>query len=119
MNQIPESILGSIAQVAAGLILVFFGRRLFWFFVGVVGFLVGFRIGLSMFPDSTMAVVMACAVGVIAALLSVVLEKVLIVLAGLLPDGSFAHIWPRFWGREPKYRCCWRFAVPCCSPSYP
>lgn len=79
---ITDAMLGSIALVVAGLILVFLGRRLFWFFVGVVGFVFGFRVGLAVFSDSSVTLLLAAAVGVVAALLSVVLEKVLIVLAG-------------------------------------
>jgi hypothetical protein len=82
MTSLSGAMLGSVALVVAGLILVFLGRRLFWFFVGVVGFVFGFRFGLTVFSDSTMTLVLAAAVGVIAALLSVVLEKVLIVLTG-------------------------------------
>jgi len=82
MTHLPESIVATIAQVVVGLILVFMGRRLFWFFVGVVGFFLGFKVGLSLSYDATISFFAACIVGVIAALLSVVLEKVLIVLAG-------------------------------------
>ncbi len=81
MTFVPESIPVSVVQVAAGLVLVFWGRQLFWFFVGVIGFILGFRIGLSLFPDSTLTLVVACAVGLIATLLSIVLEKFLIVVA--------------------------------------
>lgn len=77
-----DSMVGIVAQVAVGLILVFMGRRLFWFFVGVVGFFLGFKTGLSLSYDATISFVVACVIGVVAALLSVILQKVLIVLAG-------------------------------------
>lgn len=82
MNSLASPLVAMIGQVAAGCVLLVFGRTLFWFFVAVVGFLFGFQLGASVFPDSTMKVVFACAMGVISGLLSVVLEKLLIVLAG-------------------------------------
>ena len=40
--------LAPIPQVLVGLALVLFGRKLFWLFVGVVGFLAGMRFGTGL-----------------------------------------------------------------------
>lgn len=87
MNAIPQSIWQAAIVVAVGLTLLFLGRRLFWLFVGVVGFLVGWHIGLSFFSASPMPLVLAGCLGVAMALLSIVFEKVLIVLAGAAAGG--------------------------------
>ena len=40
--------LSPLPQVLVGLLLVLLGRKLFWLFVGVVGFLAGMRFGAQL-----------------------------------------------------------------------
>ncbi len=77
--------------ILIGIILLIFGRRLFWFFVGAAGFLVGINIAqqLTNGPES-MRLVVALVAGVIGALLALVLQKVAIAVAGFIIGGYVA-----------------------------
>ncbi len=83
-----------IGYLVLGLALLVFGRRLFWFFVGVVGFLFGFNLAPQLFPtQSTLVIlVLALVVGLITAALAVVLQGAAIGFLGLLIGGYTAHL---------------------------
>ncbi|HVQ21300.1 MAG TPA: hypothetical protein VMS23_09670, partial [Terrimicrobiaceae bacterium] len=53
-----------LAQILAGSALLLFGRRLFWLFVGVVGFIGGMRLGTEAFQGKPELVVLLIAVGI-------------------------------------------------------
>ncbi|HEY5793016.1 MAG TPA: hypothetical protein VIS74_06945, partial [Chthoniobacterales bacterium] len=82
MNFDSPAFLAPALQIGAGVILLLMGRRLFWIFVGVVGFLVGFQFGTAAFAGSPWIWLLAVAVGLAACLLAIVLQKVAVVLAG-------------------------------------
>ena len=50
---IPAEItsLPPVAALLVGLLLLFFGRKLFWLFVGATGFIVGLEFAAAFFPD--------------------------------------------------------------------
>jgi len=76
-------------NILAGLAVLFFGRRLFWLFVGCVGFIVGFQLATDMLlgqPDWVIMVI-ALGVGVIGAIASVFLQRVFVVVAGFFAGG--------------------------------
>ena len=76
----------TILAIVIGLALLFFGRQLFWLFVGGAGFAAGMALATDLFqwqPDSFVLVV-AIVVGVIGALLSIFLQRLAIGLAGFL-----------------------------------
>ncbi len=80
-------------DIILGATLLFYGRKVFWLFVGVLGF----QSGLTLFTDTfhtpgELGMVLAIAVGLIAALLAVFLKKIAIGLAGLLAGASLASI---------------------------
>jgi Domain of unknown function (DUF4203) len=81
-----------VPQVLVGLALVLFGRKLFWLFVGVVGFLAGMRFGAQLVTGQSEIVILAIAIGVglLAALLAIVLQRVAVALAGGLAGGMLA-----------------------------
>jgi Domain of unknown function (DUF4203) len=84
--------LAPIPQVLVGLALVLFGRKLFWLFVGVVGFLAGMRFGTGLVTGQSEVVILAIAIGIglIAAVLAIVLQRVAVALAGGLAGGMLA-----------------------------
>ncbi|MGA7216503.1 MAG: hypothetical protein WBX20_20055, partial [Terrimicrobiaceae bacterium] len=73
-----------LAQILAGLALLLFGRRLFWVFVGVIGFIAGMRFGAEVVKGQPEVVILliAVAMGLLAALLAVVLQRVAVAVAG-------------------------------------
>lgn len=75
-----------LAGFALGVILLTMGRRLFWLFVGVVGFIVGFDFVRQMLPRQPYneAIIIALAIGLMGALLAVSLQKIAIAAGGFL-----------------------------------
>jgi hypothetical protein len=81
-----------VAPILAGLVLLLFGRRLFWLFVGVAGFLGGWylaKVNLHLEPETTLMIV-ALVVGLICAVLSIFLQKLAITIAGFFSGGYLA-----------------------------
>jgi hypothetical protein len=79
----------TIIALVAGLGLVFFGRRFFWFFVGVGGFLAGWYLALHYLPPDrgTLVLITAVAAGIIGILLALLLQKVAIIVGGFIAGG--------------------------------
>lgn len=69
-------------QIGFGLILLLAGRQLFWLFVGVAGFVLGFQFGMQAFDNSEYAIAAGLVIGLIGCLLAVVLQKVAVALGG-------------------------------------
>jgi hypothetical protein len=79
-----------ISNLVAGALLLLFGRRLFWLFVAVVGFVAGARLAIDWLDLKAqwMVLVAGCACGLAGALFSVFLQRVVVTLAGFLAGGS-------------------------------
>ena len=82
----------AITGVLIGVVILFFGRRLFWLCVAAVGFAVGVEIAPQLVhePSSLLALFVALLFGVIGALLALFLQKVAIVVLGFLAGGKLA-----------------------------
>lgn len=82
-----------IVRFLFGVVLLTFGRRLFWLFVGVVGFVVGFDLATRMFASSPqwVAIIVGIVIGLIGALLAVVLQRFAVAVAGFLIGGYIAN----------------------------
>src|SRR6266542_4748028 len=64
------------------------GRKLFWLFVGVLGFIIGIQFVERFWTGSqTVAVIVGVVVGIIFALLAIFLETVAFAVAGFLAGG--------------------------------
>jgi hypothetical protein len=76
-------------NILAGGALLFFGRRLFWLFVAAVGFVVGARLAADTFGGEPGWVIMVIALGVgmIGALVSIFLQRLVVGIAGFLAGG--------------------------------
>jgi len=83
----PESVI----QIVAGTALLCLGRRLFWLFVGVVGFLAGMEIAGTLFRarDPSLVLTIALVAGAVGAVLAIVVQKIAIALAGF---GAGAYV---------------------------
>ena len=82
-----------IFNILVGAALLFLGRRLFWLYVACVGFVVGTMLGTEWFggkPDG-LTLVIALAVGVVGALVSIFLQRLLVAVAGFLAGGYLLH----------------------------
>jgi hypothetical protein len=75
--------------VIIGAVVLILGRRLYWLFIGGLGFLLGFALASRFIQDKTGWVALAIAIvcGVICALLVYYLQRLAVVLAGLIGGG--------------------------------
>src|SRR5947199_1046996 len=82
----------AIVGVLIGIVILFFGRKLFWLCVAAVGFAVGVEIAPQLVhePSTVLALVIAIVFGVLGALLALFLQKVAIAVLGFLAGGKLA-----------------------------
>jgi hypothetical protein len=78
-----------IVQILAAVLLLLMGRRLYWFFVGAVGFIAATEWALMYFEAAPawMVILIGLGVGLLGALLAVALRMAGFALAGLLGGG--------------------------------
>lgn len=83
--------------IVLGLIMLVFGRRLFWLFVAVVGFLVGMELTNLLLVNQTVWVqlVGGLVAGLIGALLAIFVQRVAFALAGFFAGVYFALLLAR------------------------
>ena len=82
----------TIIGVLIGVVILFFGRKLFWLCVAAVGFAVGVKIAPLLVNESSslLALLIALIFGVLGALLAFFLQKVAIAVLGFLAGGKLA-----------------------------
>jgi hypothetical protein len=79
--------LNFINAILGGALLIA-GRRLFWLFVGVIGFIIGVQVATRFFHGSELITLLAgLGLGVLFAVLAIFLEALAIGLAGFLSGG--------------------------------
>src|SRR5688500_8251535 len=81
-----------IIRIVSGLLLLFLGRRLFWLFVGLVGFFAGLTFAARFFSEQSgmELLLIAAGCGIVGVLLAFCLQKLAIAVAGFLAGGLFA-----------------------------
>jgi hypothetical protein len=82
----------TILTLVLGILLLLFGRRLFWLFVAVAGFIAGLTFATMYMHGQPELVILLIAIvaGVIGAFLGVILEGLAILIAGFLAGGYLA-----------------------------
>jgi hypothetical protein len=72
-----------------GILLLFLGRRLFWLFVGVAGFIAGLTLAPQLISGQSELTILLIAIiaGIIGAFLAIMLEGLAILIAGFLAGG--------------------------------
>ncbi len=82
----------AVVSVLIGLVILFFGRKVFWLCVAAAGFAVGVEIAPQLIhePSSTVALLIALVFGVLGALLALFLQKIAIAVVGFLAGGKLA-----------------------------
>ena len=75
-----------LISLAGGLTILFFGRKLFWLYIGLLGVLAGFELTQQLLPQQPQWVYLAVGVvlGVAMALLAIALQYVAVALAGFV-----------------------------------
>jgi hypothetical protein len=79
-------------RIIEGIALLTLGRKLFWLFVGLIGFEAGTQFASRMFVamPEWMTLLIAMAVGLLGAILAIFLQNVVIVGAGFVAGGVIA-----------------------------
>ena len=79
----------NIAELAVGLIVLLFGRKLFWVFVGIMGFLVGFDLARLHLMEHSAAIIYVVAIvfGILGILVALFLQRIAFGIAGFLAGG--------------------------------
>ena len=87
-----QTTLGSTLGIVAGAVLLLFGRRLYWLFAAVVGFVVVFLVTGRLTPELSegAALLASLAGGVVGAVVTVFAHKILLGLIGGLGGGLIA-----------------------------
>src|ERR1041384_1714381 len=80
-----------LARILAGLLLIILGRRLFWMFVGLVGFWAGMYIAAQFLSSQSGFVVLIIGVvaGILGVMLAIFLQRLARAIAGFLSAGYF------------------------------
>ena len=80
--------------VVLGVVLILFGRRLFWLLLGTLGFLLAFELVTEFAADTPAPLVwvLAAGVGIAGAVAAIFLQKVAVGVAGFL-FGGYVVIW--------------------------
>lgn len=75
-----------LISLAGGLTVLFFGRKLFWLYVGLVGVLAGFELTQEFFPQQSQWVYLTVAIvlGVVMASVAILIQYVAVALAGFV-----------------------------------
>ncbi len=81
-----------IAAIIAGGLLLIFGRRLFWLFVGVVGFVVAYRLAGAYLGSEGAGWAVAIAAGVLGGVAAVLVQKLVVTVAGFAA-GAVGFVW--------------------------
>lgn len=78
-------------QILLGVAILVLGRKLFWLFLGAVGFLVGSNLVSRYLPGQAeeVVIIIAFLAGVLGALLAILLERIAFVVAGFFAGGYF------------------------------
>ena len=86
--------MNNILPIIAGIILLLFGRKLFWLFVGLAGFLFGLEIAPQLFHlDSTVITyLVALLVGIVSAILAIFLQRLAFALGGFFAGGYVGNM---------------------------
>jgi hypothetical protein len=86
--QFPTPIIGALI----GVVILLFGRKIFWLCVAAVGFAAGIEVAphLVQQPSPLLALTFALVLGFIGALLALFLQKIAIAVVGFLAGGKLA-----------------------------
>jgi hypothetical protein len=81
-----------VIHLLTGLVVLLFGRKLFWLFVGYVGFVTGYyyTTQVLVMQPGVLAILIAIGIGILGAILATFLQKAAILVSGFLAGGYVA-----------------------------
>lgn len=92
----------ALGSILVGVVLVLFGRRLYWLFVAGVGFLTGLELAPRLLPGRSEWVILAAAIALalLGTILAIVAQKFIIAVVGLVAGGGIGVLFLRMLGIE-------------------
>jgi hypothetical protein len=86
--------ISTILKILIGLVLLLAGRKFFWLFIGVVGFLAGFALATQFLQDwsSEAVLVFAIVCGVIGVAAALFLQRFAVLAAGFAAGGYLSYV---------------------------
>ncbi|MEI9895096.1 MAG: DUF4203 domain-containing protein [Chthoniobacter sp.] len=99
-DRLPPELLSlpPAAAILVGVLLLFLGRKLFWLFVGAVGFVGGLEIAATLFPHQPdWSLIIGLILGLIGAVIAIFVQKIALGIAGFLAGGYFLMTVLRTW----------------------
>lgn len=80
-----------LVQALVGFASLFFGRLLFWLFVGAAGFVAGFELALTFLGDQALwlALIVALIAGVLGSIVAAFAQRLAVAAAGFVAGGYF------------------------------
>jgi uncharacterized membrane protein YeaQ/YmgE (transglycosylase-associated protein family) len=104
--------LTSIPEILVGIVLLIFGRKLFWLFVAAMGFIVGTEIATSLFEHQPgLILISALVLGLVGAIVALFLQKVAVGIGGFLAAGYFVMTVLSAWALQAPERAWISFLV--------
>jgi hypothetical protein len=87
----------SILRLIVGFLLLFYGRTLYWLFVALAGFLVGFELAAQLLADraESVRILVALLGGLVGAILGIVAQRIAFAVGGLFTGGYLALVLTR------------------------
>lgn len=84
----------SVFYFIAGIALLIMGRKLFWLFAAVIGFLFGMTIAQQFLPgqSQTVILIVAMIIGGLGAVLAILVQKIAIGLMGFIAGGYLVYL---------------------------
>ena len=84
----------SIFYFIAGIALLIMGRKLFWLFAGVIGFLFGMSIAQQILPGQSQSIILMVAIiiGGLGAVMAILVQKIAIGLMGFIAGGYLVYV---------------------------
>lgn len=82
----------TIATLLLAVVLLFFGQRIYWLFVGIIGFFAGMNLATNWLAPQPewLVLVVAIVAGLIGAVLAIFAQRIAVGLAGFFAGGHFA-----------------------------
>jgi hypothetical protein len=110
-DQIPEgvNVAAPIVGIILGVIELFFGRRLFWLFVGIAGFLIGYFLAPAIFHNMSglLRILIGIGIGIVFAILAIFFTRFMVAVAGFFIFGPAAVVLIRDIGANAPNGSTW------------
>jgi hypothetical protein len=98
----------TLVNMVFGVVLLFFGRRLFWLFVGIAGFLAGMDIANRFYAGTdTIKLLIALLIGIAGAFLAILFYKAAVAIAGFFIGGYLAMHLMEYLAINPAQSVAW------------